>query len=455
MQRKERKTLTKENYAILFEVVCQSKQPLSSYEIKNEMHETRGRYVYEMINKLVPLRDNEIALLSWNKVPKKKEKFDLVRILRDFFHLDWVIDFDYNEEALTFKKSHDDKVMTIENANSNTIVVIERDVFPEHEHLAIIRIIIKGYGQQVRSKHVYIRKKGNDKIVTLSPSDFAGSLPSINYLNYYYRTKIDYLNHTLDHRSDYVYSIKIAEKHALLQKADLLRSEFFRNHNFDPSNPPTNDDDFHEFSMAMKKLKEKDKQLMKEMSDMTVDRRRWRYSPNIRTLIKYLLAQIRSENEDTLSAEKKARIHNKRTSNILANLSVSYPEEFPFLLHYFDFQNEYDRLKEHAKLPKYYEVELLKQIAQELGYQVDSADIDFLKYWVTRRYSGELSFYFISSMRSGRLNDAGLSHLSFEKIRHYILSCLDLMKRYMMFEHSNIKGEYESYLDRDHFGVYF
>jgi hypothetical protein len=171
MQRKERKTLTREKYGLLFEIICQSKQPISSYEIKNKMHETGGRYVYEMINKLVPLRDDEIALFNWNKAPMKKEKFDLVRILHDFFHLDWVIDFDYNEEALSLKKSYDDKVMTIENANSNTIVVIERDVFPEHEHLAIIRIIIKGYGQQGRSKHVYIRKKGNDKIVILSPSD--------------------------------------------------------------------------------------------------------------------------------------------------------------------------------------------------------------------------------------------------------------------------------------------
>src|SRR5919197_5002302 len=256
MQRKERKSLTREKYGLLFEVICQSEQPMSSYEIKNKMYETGGRYVYEMINKLVPRQDNEIALLSWNKVPKKKEKFDLVRILHDFFHLDWVIDFDYNEEALTFRKSHDDKVMTIENANSNTIVVIERDVFPKHEHLAIIRIVIKGYGQQERSKHVFIRKKGNDKIVTLSPSDFAGTLPSINYLNYYYRSRIYYLNHALDSRSDYIYSIKIAEKQALLQKAELLRSDFLRNHKFDPSNPPTDDNDFHEFSMAMKKLKE-------------------------------------------------------------------------------------------------------------------------------------------------------------------------------------------------------
>lgn len=231
MQRKEKKTLTRIKYGLLFEVICQSEQPMSSYEIKNEMYETRGQYVYEMINKLVPSRDNEIALLIWNEVPKKKEKFDLVRILHDFFHLDWVIDFDYNEEALTFKKSHDDKVMTIENANSNTIVVIERDVFPEHEHLAIIRIIIKDYGQQGRQ---------DDKIVTLSPPDFAGTLPSINYLNYYYRNKIDYLNHALDHRSDYIYSTKIAEKHALLQKADLLRSDFFRNHQYDLSNPPIN-----------------------------------------------------------------------------------------------------------------------------------------------------------------------------------------------------------------------
>jgi hypothetical protein len=218
---------------------------------------------------------------------------------------------------------------------------------------------------------------------------------------------------------------------------------------------PTNNDDFHEFSIAMKKLKEKDKQLMKEMSDMTFDRRRWRYSPNIRMLIKYLLAQIKSENEDTLSADKKARIHNKRISNVLANLSINYAEEFPFLLYYSDFQNEYERLKGYAKLPKYYEVELLKQIAQELRYQADSADIDFLKYWVTRRYSGEQASI-LSPMNSGRLDEGkDLHYLSFEKIRHYILSCLDLMKQYLKFEHSNIKGEYENYSDRSHFSAYF
>jgi hypothetical protein len=69
MQRKERKTLTREKYGLLFEVICQSKQPISSYEIKNKMHETGGRYVYEMINKLVPLRDDEIALLVGIRLP--------------------------------------------------------------------------------------------------------------------------------------------------------------------------------------------------------------------------------------------------------------------------------------------------------------------------------------------------------------------------------------------------
>ena len=93
------------------------------------------------------------------------------------------------------------------------------------------------------------------------------------------------------------------------------------------------------------------KKLMKEISNMTSDRRRWRYSPNIRTLITYLLTQIKSENEDTLSADKKARIHNKRISNVLANLYINYVEGFPFLLYYSDFKNEYYRLKEYAKLP--------------------------------------------------------------------------------------------------------
>jgi hypothetical protein len=51
-------------------------------------------------------------------------------------------------------------------------------------------------------------------------------------------------------------------------------------------------------------------------------------------------------------------------------------------MYYSEFKNEYDRLRISAELPKYYEVELLKQIAEELQYQVDRADTDFLKYWL-------------------------------------------------------------------------
>jgi hypothetical protein len=55
---------------------------------------------------------------------------------------------------------------------------------------------------------------------------------------------------------------------------------------------------------------------------------------------------------------------------VLENLSYHYREEFPFLMYYGKFKNEYDLVRIYAGLPKYYEVELLKQIAEELQYQV-------------------------------------------------------------------------------------
>jgi hypothetical protein len=111
-----------------------------------------------------------------------------------------------------------------------------------------------------------------------------------------------------------------------------------------------------------------------EISKLNGDRRTWRYSLNIRGFIKYLLGEIE------LQKKPPHKIHNKRISKVLENLSHYYSEEFPFLMYYSEFRNEYDHLRVSAELPKYYEVELLKQIAQELQYQVDRAPIDFLKY---------------------------------------------------------------------------
>ncbi|MFL6409666.1 MAG: hypothetical protein ACJ71K_00290, partial [Nitrososphaeraceae archaeon] len=186
-----------------------------------------------------------------------------------------------------------------------------------------------------------------------------------------------------------------------------------------------------------------------DISKLNADRRKWRYSLNIRGFIKYLLGEVELQKHT-------GKIHNKRISNVLENLSHYYAEEFPFLMYYSDFRNEYDHLRVSAELPKYYEVELLKQIAEELQYQVDRAPIDFLKYWVTRRYSGELTYYFISAGYSRMMDDIRhLHYLSFKKIHDYQASCLYVMKQYLESEAINIKRRYEEYLIGEYPSIYF
>jgi hypothetical protein len=100
-----------------------------------------------------------------------------------------------------------------------------------------------------------------------------------------------------------------------------------------------------------------------EIAKIEKNRGNWRYALNIRGFILYLLGEIESEKNRKGNPEKKARVHNIRISKVLENLSEHNSKEFPFLLHYSDFKNEYARLADLGEVQKNFEIKLLKEIA--------------------------------------------------------------------------------------------
>jgi hypothetical protein len=163
---------------------------------------------------------------------------------------------------------------------------------------------------------------------------------------------------------------------------------------------------------------------------------------NIRGFILYLLGEIESQKQKKGNAEKKGRIHNIRITKVLENLSKYYTKEFPFLLYYDDFKNEYEQLAELQTVSTNFEIKLLKEIAEELQYQVHTASNDFLKYWVTQRFSGGITYYFTTRFSTEYcVVDQTLKYLSFAKLKEYMLTNLSIISGYLGNEYREMNGK--------------
>ena len=73
-----------------------------------------------------------------------------------------------------------------------------------------------------------------------------------------------------------------------------------------------------------------------------------------------------------------------------------------------------------------------------------AAEEDYLKYWFIRRFSGGITFYFVSNMKMGWLDpNKDLKFLSFDKIRDYQLLNFKALTEMLESEYINTKGQYE------------
>jgi hypothetical protein len=125
--------------------------------------------------------------------------------------------------------------------------------------------------------------------------------------------------------------------------------------------------------------------------------------------------RVRERNEE----EEQGKASQRKIINENRELSEYYKEEFPFLLYYSGFKKEYERLAGPQKIAKYFQLEILRMITEELWYQVIAANINFLKYKITKRYSEEITNHFTTSLRLGLINNENLIGLTYAKLKEY------------------------------------
>jgi hypothetical protein len=426
-----RKSLTRQKYRMLLEILGRSKEPLSSYQILKKMGDLQDKYVYEMLEELY--HRPVYPCFIWDKIPDdKNERNKFIDILRDVFNLAWIKNQDSscsnnynNDDDMLFEKSRDNKVLTISRGKhirikakvdyytnelpTGTLRIFLNDEEKEHGHITVNSMEGKMYLMTVPRGPLMLVPIRNS-VTKLIMKDLDKNLVPITYLN-----------QSLKVKSSRDVSRKINEITSLTEKI-YVNEIIYINHTTAHS--------------------EQIVKLRHEISNIETNKRNWRYSLNIRGFILYLLGEIESQKQKKGNAEKKGRIHNIRITKVLENLSKYYTKEFPFLLYYDDFKNEYEQLAELQTVSTNFEIKLLKEIAEELQYQVHTASNDFLKYWVTRRFSGGITYYFTTrfSTEFGDV-DQTLKYLSFAKLKEYMLTNLSIISGYLGNEYREMNGK--------------
>src|SRR5215208_5279813 len=150
------------------------------------------------------------------------------------------------------------------------------------------------------------------------------------------------------------------------------------------------------------------KELNQEIEEIFMNNRLYVYSLNIRGLILYILAEIKNEDEvNSKRHNDKKRIinYNPQISRVIENLAKHYSRKFLFLYNYLEMRNLISKIDASTNSEKYYEVKIIRKIAEELSHQIhfdemysnldlDSNNNNMINYWLTKRYFSEISYYF-------------------------------------------------------------
>jgi len=170
-----------------------------------------------------------------------------------------------------------------------------------------------------------------------------------------------------------------------------------------------------------------DTTIISAASEIESNTRNLEYSINIRGLVLYILGII-----------NEGRARNIEVSKVLQNLSENYKEEFPFLVHYKEIEELYDKLATEKGIPEYeyFQAKLIKKIALELQYSIDTIKKEELDYHITKRYSEELTWYYMAPLK---ISPSPLPDI----IRQYYLYTQEFIKNYLEKELQDIKFRIE------------
>jgi hypothetical protein len=370
---------SEQNYVQVLRIVGMSSKPLSSRQI--EVKFTRDRsisrpHVYFMLGKLFETTTETVSLFAWDKFPSEDNNYNL-KVLRK---LNWIFRLKWSSLEKGGRGSID-RLIDIQKSDEGKIITIE--------HGKQGKVIIE------RTSNSDKENNSNNAVVTL--------------------TRI--YHEDSDYNKRRKYPLNISKTHGKLYVSVELDARFYPLRYLDAV------------------LKREPKDFAEEVELGSKDNsRNWRYVLNIRGLIRYILGEVAEE-------EELGKKHDARIDAMLKNLAENYLDRFPFLLYYDAFRQKYHRLHNERKgFPTFYEVEVLKRIALELQYLVHTADHVYLRYYVTRRYSEEITRYFHRWFRLGLISN--LHGLKYETLRSYQKQILQIVIDYLKDE---IKWKSEEY----------
>ena len=388
--------LTKEKYRDLLWIVGTSSKPLSTYQIKEKLEEkkefakTSSPYVYEMIKKLhVGFIDSHFQyLFNWDTITKNNYH----KRLLNYFKNKLQIDLDQYDDI---------KIIN----NSNNIIRIEIDYDK--------KIVMKKDSPRFVNV-TYTNKNKTDSFIFLIKNrnkicipNFIFNNPLESFIDLFYTKTILFLDKEL----------KPKYQKIVTQKRDIYKN------------------------LESQNAKE---ELNREIEEIYMNNELYVYSLNIRGLILYILAEIHNENKNNSNGNKvkKRKInHNPQISRVIENLAEHYPKKFPFLYNYIEMKKIISKIHSSYHFEKYYEVKILRKIADELKYQIHfderytNSDLDFnnndmINYWITKRYFTEIIHYFAYlSPFSGNDNQSEFSNLFTDYKRKMITIMEECLKK--------------------------
>jgi hypothetical protein len=181
-----------------------------------------------------------------------------------------------------------------------------------------------------------------------------------------------------------------------------------------------------------------------------------KYSLNIRGLLLYILSEVPSSLRDPQNNTEKYRKKNtekyrKKISEVLEHLSEYYPSTFPFLLHYNSFREIFKNMTKN-KYSGYFEVEILIDVALELKTQIqfdeqysnsnwDSNNNAMINYWIMKRYSSEVTYYFTYLLTYLKDDNKEFIRL----FREYQKNTITMMSNYLKDEQKSVQDLLDDY----------
>ena len=354
--------LTNEKYRDLLWIVGTSPKPLTTYQIKEKLEEkkefakTSSPYVYEMIKKLhVGFIDSHFQyLFNWDTITK------------NIYHKKRLLN--YFKDLLQIDSDHYDDIKITDIGNNIIRIEIDYDkkIVMKKDSPRFVNVTYTNKNIKINSFHFFIKDRNK---ICIPNSILKNQLES--FIDLFYNKTILFLDKELKPK---------------YQKIVTQTRDIYNN-------------------LESQSAKE---ELNREIEEIYMNNELYVYSLNIRGLILYILAEIHNENENNSNENKvkKRKInYNPQISRVIENLAKHYSMKFPFLYNYIEMRKIINKINSSKHFEKYYEVKILRKIADELKHQIhfderySNSDLDFnnndmINYWITKRYFTEIIHYF-------------------------------------------------------------